>query len=305
MKMPDMDKVAAQMRAVGAEIALRHFRQLDPLQVKQKTGPGDLVTIADLAVEKALSAWLEDQHPGTVVLGEEGFAADPARMDLLAGDRPVWVIDPIDGTINFANGVPLFAIILAYVVGGETRMGWIHDPVHDLTVMAERGAGAVLLSGDRRRAARTGSPPALDHMTACINLRNHPDRLGVGRLAMAGNLFSTHLVLRCSGAEYLAAAQGQIDFAVYGSMYPWDHAAGCLIVEEAGGHASRLDGRRYVPTLPPRHPSPLMVAHSRAGWDLLHRTLFADWSVHVRPGDAGQSDDLRADPAAVQAGAAS
>jgi len=289
MTMPDIDQVAARIRAVGADIALRHFRQLDPAEIQQKTGPSDLVTVADLAVEQALTTWLEAEHPGTVVLGEEGFAADPGKLDLLAGDRPVWIIDPIDGTINFATGVPLFATIVAYVVGGETRMGWIHDPVHDLTAMAERGAGAILVSGgDTRRVARTGTPPDLGHMTACINLRNHPDRAGMGRLAMAGNRYATQLVLRCSGAEYLAAVQGQIDFSVYGSMFPWDHAAGCLIVEEAGGHAARLDGRRYRPTLPPRHASPLLVAHSPQGWQNLRNDLFAGWPGDVDEG--GQAD---------------
>lgn len=277
--MPDIDRVAAQIRAVGEEIALRHFRRLEPGQVEQKTGPNDLVTVADLAVERALTDWLAANHPDSVVLGEEAYAADPAILGILQGDRPVWVIDPIDGTINFANGVPLFATIVAYVVRGETVMGWIHDPVHDLTAVAERGSGAALLSagGAERRPARTGSPPDLAHMTGCINLRSHPRRDLVARLAAAGDRFSTQIMLRCSGAEHIAMAQGQIDFSVYGSMYPWDHAAGCLIAEEAGGHAARLDGVRYMPGLPPRQAWPLMLAHSEEAWHRVRRELFADW----------------------------
>ncbi|MEQ8344712.1 MAG: inositol monophosphatase [Sneathiellaceae bacterium] len=279
MTLPDPARVAAQIRSIGEEIALHHFRQLEPGQVSQKTGPSDLVTVADLAVEKALTAWLLDAYPDTVVLGEEAFAADPSRIDLLQGDQPVWVIDPIDGTINFASGVPMFATILAYVVGGETRMGWIHDPVQDLMALAEQGAGATLLAGgSERRPARTGTPPALSHMTGCINLRNHGDRAAVASLAEASDRYGTQLILRCSGAEYLAAVQGQIDFAAYGSMYPWDHAAGCLIVAEAGGYAARLDGPAYRPTMPARQHWPLLVAHSRAGWETVRSDLFgAAW----------------------------
>ncbi|MFC3225931.1 inositol monophosphatase family protein [Marinibaculum pumilum] len=287
MTAPDPVRIATRVRSIGEEIALHHFRQLDPAQVKQKTGPNDLVTVADVAVEEALTEWLSATYPGTVVLGEEAVAADPSLMSLLDGDQPVWVIDPIDGTINFATGVPMFATILAYVVRGETQMGWIHDPVQDLTAVAERGGGARLLAKGREfRPACTGNPPALSHMTGCVNVRSHADRAAVASLAAVSDRYATQLILRCSGVEYLAAAQAQIDFAAYGSMYPWDHAAGCLIVEEAGGHAARLDGTRYRPGLPPKQHWPLLVAQSEAGWHMVRNELFGSW-LQPRAGAAG------------------
>src|SRR5690606_26152944 len=108
-----------------------------------------------------------------------------------------------------------------------------------------------------------------------------------GRLAAASDRYATQLVLRCSGVEHIAAAQGQIDFSIYSTMYPWDHAAGCLIVEEAGGHAARLDGVRYAPVLPPRNPWPLMLAHSAEGWERVRRELIGDWDADAAVRAAG------------------
>src|SRR3546814_8953683 len=89
----------------------------------------DLVTVVDVAVEKRLTARLTDLLPGSLVVGEEAVHAEPALMDQLASDAPVWILDPIDGTRNFAHGCPVFAIMVALAQGGESIAGWILDPV--------------------------------------------------------------------------------------------------------------------------------------------------------------------------------
>jgi len=101
-------------------------------------------------MERRLSAVLRELLPGSVVIGEEATAADPAVHDLISGADPVWVIDPIDGTSNFAAGWPAFGVIVALISGGETLMGWIHDPNAGHTAIAERGSGAWL--GNERLA---------------------------------------------------------------------------------------------------------------------------------------------------------
>src|SRR6185437_12134645 len=115
--MPDLDRIARIIRDIAAVEIVPRFRMLAAGDIREKR-PGDLVTIADLEAEKRLMRELEAAMPGTVALGEESVAADPTRLDLLAGEVPVWVIDPIDGTGNFAKGDARFAVIIAFVTRG-------------------------------------------------------------------------------------------------------------------------------------------------------------------------------------------
>src|SRR5487761_701752 len=153
--MPDLDRIARIIRDTAATEILPRFRALAAGDIREKR-PGDLVTVADLEAERRLMRELEAAMPGSVALGEESVAADPARLELLGGAAPVWVIDPIDGTGNFAKGVARFAVIIAHVARGVTQAGWIYDPSSDAMVMARRGGGA-WCDGKRCRVAET--PP--------------------------------------------------------------------------------------------------------------------------------------------------
>ena len=139
--MIDMDHVSGLIRAAVEAKILPRFRNLAAGEIAQK-GPNDPVTIADIEAEEMLSRLLLEAYPGTLVVGEELVSREPAALDALLGDTPVWVIDPVDGTLNFAAGNPVFGTILAYVVGGETKAGWIHDPINNVTVTALLGGGA-------------------------------------------------------------------------------------------------------------------------------------------------------------------
>src|SRR5215470_17897885 len=105
------------------------YAKLAAGEVREK-GPGDLVTVADEAVERRLAPELGQMLPGSVVLGEEAAAADPSRIELLDGTDPVWVIDPIDGTANFAEARGDFGVMVALVRHGEVLSSWIYDPRH-------------------------------------------------------------------------------------------------------------------------------------------------------------------------------
>ena len=130
------------MRDVAAEHVMPRFRSLADQDVETKTGPLDLVTIADREAEAALTRRLPDLVPGSVVVGEEAVCADPTIVARLAEDAPVWVLDPVDGTRNFVNGENLFGVMVALVERQETICGWIFTPIDDIMLTVERGAGA-------------------------------------------------------------------------------------------------------------------------------------------------------------------
>src|SRR5262249_9551648 len=114
------------------------FRRLAAGDVREKA-PGDLVTVADDAVEARLAPLLTSLVPGSTIVGEEATASDVNLLNRLHADDPVWTIDPIDGTGNFAGGIPAFAVMVAFVFKGEISAAWIHDPVNARTAVAAVG----------------------------------------------------------------------------------------------------------------------------------------------------------------------
>lgn len=256
----DPEKVAAIVREVAATIVLPRFRTLARHEISEK-GPGDLVTIADSESEIALTQRLPDLLPGSVVVGEEATAADATVIARLSEDRPVWVVDPVDGTYNFAHGDATFAMIIALVVDGSTRLGWIYLPTDGEMAMAEEGAGAWIDGSPMR----VDAPDQLHDLVGGINygLFDKAQKSAV-HARCAG--FRECRNLRCSGREYLDMSRGVRHFAYSRSLKPWDHAAGVLMHGEAGGYA-----RRATDETPYRLVDPgtgLLVAPNR---DLWHR----------------------------------
>src|ERR1700691_5898215 len=126
--MIDPQTVSSMIRETARSVILPRFRALKREEIAEK-GPGDFVTIADLEAERQLAALLTGALPGSVVLGEEAAAKNPELLRLTGGAAPLWIVDPIDGTSNFARGEPGFAVILAYVENGDVRARWIYDPL--------------------------------------------------------------------------------------------------------------------------------------------------------------------------------
>jgi len=258
--MPDLDRVARIIRATAAAEIMPRFCALEASDIREKK-PGDLVTVADIAAERALLAALAAEVPGSAALGEESVAEDPARLDLLAGGDPVWVIDPIDGTGNFAKGVPRFAVIVAYVEQGVVTAGWIYHPPSDAMVMARAGGGAwrdgrrlTVVAGARGKDL-VGS--AYGRTAGGVRMAKALDESGrVGAIQNRG----------CSGIEYMELAEGASHFSLHSRSLPWDHAAGMMIAAEAGGLASFLDGSTYDPRVLDRKP--LATANAEA-WRII------------------------------------
>ncbi|MGC2854201.1 inositol monophosphatase family protein [Novispirillum sp. DQ9] len=237
MKHPDPDRISALITAVAQQEILPRFRALGEGQVRTKGNPNDLVTDADIEAEKALARLLPAELPGSVVVGEESVHADPAVLDRLKGEAPVWVVDPVDGTRNFATGKPLFATLVALVIGGRTVQGWLHDPVRGLTITAEEGAGT-WLNGERLHVAGQGMP--LADLVGSTGFS--PAKALRGRVRQ-------HLHHASAGHDYMALVEGRIHFALFRRLMPWDHAAGVLAHQEAGGFAALRTGEPYSPLL--------------------------------------------------------
>jgi fructose-1,6-bisphosphatase/inositol monophosphatase family enzyme len=237
--LPDSDSVVAIIRETAERDIMPRFQRLRRHEVMEKKA-GEVVTIADIEAEHRLSQRLPELVPGSQVVGEEAVAKDPAVLGRLTAGGPAWLVDPVDGTGNFAAGSPVFAIIVCFLVDGRSRAGWIHDPISGRTAIAYEGEGA-WYDGERLSA----SPRvALDAMTGSLNYSYFPHdmREPVRRRAREFRKLYTY---RCAAHDYLSLARGDKHFSLYRRLWPWDHAAGVLLLQEAGGYTARLDDMAY------------------------------------------------------------
>lgn len=232
--------VSDLIRTVAREVVLHHYQQLSAAQINEKT-PGDPVTIADQESERRLSAGLAAILPHASIVGEEAVAADPSLIDRV-DDSTAWIIDPIDGTYNYAHGHPPFGIIIALVEAGETVAGWLYDPLADRMCHAMRGGGAFI---DDRRVSARESGEALPVAAISTFFIEEPRRSAMIRAAEGK--YRLVDIPRCAAEQYPRLVLGQNDVTLFERTLPWDHAAGVLFVEEAGGKAARLDGSAYRP----------------------------------------------------------
>jgi fructose-1,6-bisphosphatase/inositol monophosphatase family enzyme len=270
----DLDRVDRLIRDVAAAEILPRFCRLADHEVHEKS-PGSLVTIADLEAERALTPALAALLPGSLVVGEEAVAHDALVLDRLDGDAPVWIIDPVDGTMNFSKSNPRFCVLVALVQRGEVQAGWIHDPVRGATALAAPGRGAWLVGGDgTRHRLRRPDPPPLRQMRGGISGRIGERGRARDIVLRSGRLGPVEWI-NCAGQEYLDLIEGRLDYVIFGRTWPWDHAAGVIVYREAGGEAAYVDGPTpdQVPYSPLRRTGPLLIAPSPAVWRALREIL--------------------------------
>lgn len=274
MSVVDPDAVARLIAEAGAEEALPRFRQLAEHEVTRKAS-GELVTVADHAVEARLTRSLSDLLPGSLVVGEEAVEADPSVLTRFDRDEHVWIVDPIDGTGNFARGRPLFAVMVALVRGRELLAGWIHDPIEGITAVAESGGGAELLDrqGGRRRL-RALPPAPVAEMTGALNAGTFGSKELAATLERNRRRLKVVDGLHCAGQDYLRLARGEIHFLLFSKTKPWDHVPGLVIHREAGGFGQLLEGRPYRPTDIARYG--ILSAPDRDSWQALRSALLQE-----------------------------
>jgi myo-inositol-1(or 4)-monophosphatase len=233
----ELADIAVELASRAGALALRH--QAAGLSVSSKSSATDVVTDADQAVEEFLRAALARLRPGDSVLGEEG--GEEAGDAELAGSPVRWVLDPIDGTVNFVLGLPYFAVSIAAQVDGETVAGCVFNPSSGALFRAAAGHGAFL--GDRRLSGPRSVP--LDQAVLATGFSYDPARRARQGSA-AGHLLARVGNLRRLGSAALdlcALAAGWVDMYYEGPLGEWDFAAGLLIATEAGVATSGLRGR--------------------------------------------------------------
>lgn len=268
-----VEDIAALLRDAARTEIMPRFRRLAPEAVRAKTSPLDLVTDADEAAERRITAGLARILPGCVVVGEEATASDPALLDRLGDAEVAVVVDPVDGTMNFASGLPLFACMAAAVVRGEIAAAWIHDPVGNDTAMALRGEGAWVEDAEGRRVTdlRVAPPVPVERMVAAVSWGFMPEPLK-SRVTSRLPRLAAAIAMRCAAHEYRLAAGGHVHALVYNKLMPWDHLPGWLLHREAGGYSARFDGSVFTPVT---HSGGLLVAPDRPSWEALREALIA------------------------------
>ena len=262
------ERIAELIREVARTELVPRFRALADHEIIEKT-PGDLVTVADQAAEDRLAPGLRDLVPGCLVIGEEATHASPALLNRVGEDGPVFAVDPLDGTANFAAGRPFFATMVARLHKGKPVAGWIYDPLDDQMLMAEEGGGTWLngrkltLDGDPTLAEARGS--------AQVRLLEQPYK---ALLDDRRGRFIDHGSTLCAGHDYLRLLTGAMDFLLYWRTMPWDHAPGAIIVSEAGGAVGRPGGQPFICDPASRG---ILSARSPALWRQARDTLLPDF----------------------------
>ena len=268
-----MDNVIAIVKETSEEVILPRFKTLTDSDIKEKSGPGDLVTIADIEAEEKLSKVLKQLVDGSVVIGEESAAKNPNIMNLFSGDAPVWVIDPIDGTKNFTKGSHFFCTMVCLVKRNNPILGLIFDPMADRYIAAEKGGGAWLhyVKGKGPKALKVMEPTILGDMAGYLSLGSFKDRETRDEMRqLAKSVFKNYDNLGCSGHEYINLVTDEKHFAINYRTYPWDHLSGCLIHSEAGGYQARFDGNSYLPL---ELTKGLIAAPSKATWEEIRKSF--------------------------------
>jgi fructose-1,6-bisphosphatase/inositol monophosphatase family enzyme len=262
----EIASVIALLRHVAQAEILPRFKHLAPGDIRTKSGPLDQVTIADEAAERALTTGLNALFPGDDVIGEESVAANPARLSRLSAPGRIWIVDPIDGTSNFAAELPLFGVMAALVEDDEILAGFIYDPFGDDCAVATIGGGAwMMANGGSRRALHVAAPAPVETMSGSLSWRYLAEpfrsrvQRGIDHLAQATDF-------RCAAHQYRMLAAGHCHVQLFGKLMPWDHAAGFLLHREAGGFGRHFNGSKYHPS---QTTGGLLLAPDETSWEVL------------------------------------
>ncbi len=230
---------AAARAALTAGPIIRELYE-KPHDIRMK-GVIDLVTEADVAAETAIIASLEEDAPGIAYMAEESFegGTEPAR-------ERTWVIDPLDGTTNFAHGIPIFAVSIALMENQKPKLGALYCPMQDELFLTSRGGGSWL---NGREISVTDTEFLIQSLVATgfpYDIHQHLPRI----IAQTRSILpKVRDIRRCGAAavDLAYVACGRFDGFWEMDLKPWDTAAGCLLVEEAGGRVSDFLGQEYSP----------------------------------------------------------
>ena len=225
-------EVASEAAREAGDIIVAHFH--DEKRISYKEGRSNIVTDVDLLVEGKIKALLQEEYPDFGIMTEES--------EDIASDSPyTWLIDPIDGTRNYAYGIPHFCVALALTQGEEVVLAIIYDPVRDELFRAEKGRGAFLNDLPISVSAKTSLQESLIGFDMGYDAEMGQEILGVASALWPGVVSVRVMGSAALGLAYTAC--GRLDLYIHLSLYPWDLASGILLVREAGGVITGLDGQ--------------------------------------------------------------
>ncbi|MGR3375856.1 inositol monophosphatase family protein [Salipiger abyssi] len=257
-------------RAARTEIMPR-FRSLDAADISQKTSRQDLVTEADRAAEAMIARGLVNLFPNALIVGEENVAENPEVVDKIAEAELAFTIDPVDGTWNYAHGLATFGVILSALRFGVPVFGLLYDPVMDDFILGETGGPAEMTVPKRRivRSLSVSQGGPVEELQGYLPLYMLPEDKQAP-MAQLMTRFERALSLRCSAHEFRMLAQGHVDFVLSARLTPWDHAAGALLCQCAGGHVAMLDGSDYNAA---KREGYLLCASNAATWNRIRDAM--------------------------------
>ncbi len=268
----DHDKISQIIRDVAADKIVPRFRQLAQSEIRTKSGPTDFVTIADEEAEIELTRILTDLYPGSYVLGEEAVSSGGTLRDILNADAPVWIVDPVDGTSNFAHGNPIFGTMVSLVEKGARVGGWIYQIPRERMVVAQKGAGVTVDGARFTSPQKPADDISLKDMSAFIGVKFIPPQIRPQveeRIAQIGKSSTC----TCCAWEYVDILEGKRTFSVYKRIEPWDHFAGALILDEAGYYVRKWDGSPYTST---DLEGGLINAPSQVIWERVYEAILKE-----------------------------
>ncbi len=239
---PDLQVLVTEIRQIAREEILPRFENVG-FSVKQD---GSLLTEADLATNRRIRDFLHQHWPDIAFLSEEMSAEKQEK--LLRDSDALWCLDPLDGTSNFAAGIPLFATSLALFQHGEVVLALTYDPIRDEMFTAQKGHGA-WLNGKPLQCQETGF--TLCNAVAIVDFKRLGTRLKCALMDNAPYGSQRNIGSCVLEWAWMAANRGHL--YLHGGMKLWDLAAGTLILAEAGGHACTLEGESvFRPAMSPR-----------------------------------------------------
>jgi len=266
MQLPDLEKLRQIVINTAREELLPRFTRVS----RNEKADGSFITEADLAAQQRIETELKKHWPDIACLGEE---MSEAEQDSLIKDqsRPLWILDPLDGTSNFAASLPFFSISLALLYQGEIVLGLVYDPSRDECFSARKGVGAWL--NDTALGQHRPLGP-LKKATALVDFKRLPSQLA--HRLLDDTPFSSQRSHGSVALDWCWMAAGRCHVYLHGKQKLWDYAAGYLVFSEIGGHACTLTGEQvYQPNLEP---------HSAVA--SLDQRLFQEWTewLGIRPG---------------------
>lgn len=258
LNLPDLIQLQEIVVSAAREELVPRFTQV----TRHDKADGSFITAADLAMQQRLQSALQRQWPGYAFLGEEMAEAEQLAL-LQNSTQPLWCLDPLDGTSNFAAHIPFFSVSLALLIGGEVVLGIVYDPLRDECFSAIKGQGATL-NGQPLGQLRSHS--SLKQATALVDLKRLPAALQSRLIQQTP--YSSQRSFGSVALDWCWIAAGRCHIYLHGKQRLWDYGAGQLILHESGGQSCTLAGERvFQPTLA-----------GRSAVAALDPQLFRDWA---------------------------